>query len=168
VISNLNKTSPGRTWVAGHLLNGEWGGSGTDAKNLTPLTSTANANHETFEGHIKNLLVICHQIDSSTRGASLDYWYAVEYKVDVSPTPFAHARATNDWHSYAFSHITIEYRVVVVDKRTKRPSYHIPPLDGFSRMFQNAPRVSSQGPPAVVLGPMNFPYHFGPHEIHNL
>src|SRR5262245_19505849 len=166
VISGLNRTSPGRSWVAGHLLNGEWGGSGTDPKNLTPLTSEANSNHETFEGHIKNLLVVCNQIDNDQNSAALAYWYAVEYKVEVSATTFAQTPAHDDWHSYAYSHITIKYRVVTVDKQTKAVAHAIP-IDGFSGRFGNVAQPASQGAPAVVVGAGTFPFRFGPHQIHN-
>jgi hypothetical protein len=47
--------SKGSFYVRGHLLNGKLGGTGADFKNLTPLTRSANALHETrFESFVKD------------------------------------------------------------------------------------------------------------------
>lgn len=112
-IALLNSHST-KTWVAGHLLNAEWGGSGIQNSNLTPLTSAANSAHETFEGHIKRMLVACRQIDQAN--GSLPHWYGVRYKVTVSNTQYANHPATNDMHSYAYSHISLRYKFVTLPK----------------------------------------------------
>ena len=53
-IKNFLEYTTNQPWVAGHLLNADLGGSGTDPKNLVPLTSSANANHKTLEGQVKS------------------------------------------------------------------------------------------------------------------
>lgn len=40
-------------FIAGHLLNADFGGDGKDAKNLTILTSQANSNHKNFDNPLK-------------------------------------------------------------------------------------------------------------------
>lgn len=47
---------PYEVFVSGHLLNAEFGGNGKNAKNLTILTSEANANHKNFDNPIKKAL----------------------------------------------------------------------------------------------------------------
>ncbi|MBN3853211.1 hypothetical protein G3N59_07475 [Paraburkholderia sp. Ac-20340] len=109
----LNANSVKR-WKAGHLLNAEFGGSGIDDENLTPLTTAANNAHRVFEGHIKRMLLLCNQIDRAYQ----DYndWYGVLYVVTVSPLQYAVAPAAIDMHSYAYSHITLDYRFVKLPK----------------------------------------------------
>lgn len=109
----LNANSP-KTWKAGHLLNAEFGGSGIADANLTPLTSAANNAHRVFEGHIKRMLLLCNQIDRTYNDD--DEWYGVLYTVTVSPLTYAAVPATNDMHSYAASHIALDYRFVKIPK----------------------------------------------------
>jgi hypothetical protein len=100
---------PGK-WVAGHLLNDNLGGPGTDSCNLTPLTQTANKNHASYEGYVKNMCFKAGQYHSRYKNSK--YWYGVEYSVAVSVVSFG------DFAPYASapSHITISGRVVRVNK----------------------------------------------------
>lgn len=99
-----------KKWKAGHLLNADFGGSGTMDDNLTPLTAAANNAHRVFEGHIKRMLYLCNLIDRKNPGYNA--WYGVEYTVTVSPVKYALAPAANDMHSYAASHISLSYGFV--------------------------------------------------------
>ena len=80
-------------WVAAHLLNADFGGSGTDATNLTALTKAANSQHGALEAKVKRMLVVANQI---RRFRSLSYTFAVFYKVTVHDrfggfSPYAYA-----------------------------------------------------------------------------
>lgn len=114
-----------KSWVAGHLLNGEWGGSGIQNSNLTPLTSAANAAHETFEGHIKRMLVVCHQLDEAD--PSCPHWYGVRYEVTVNNTQYASNPTPNDMYSYAYSHISLVYYFVTLPKFPPNVAQHTAP-----------------------------------------
>lgn len=64
-LMRLLHVNSAKTWKAGHLLNAEWGGSGTQNRNLTPLTAVANNAHRVFEGHLKRMLTLCYNIDKT-------------------------------------------------------------------------------------------------------
>jgi hypothetical protein len=113
LMSSLHDHSD-QTWVAGHLLNGDWGGKGEEDRNLTPLTSGANSAHKFYENHVKNMLILCHNLDKNNRGA--DYWYGVHYAVKVSSDSFAETKDPADFHSYCASHITLDYRFIKLPK----------------------------------------------------
>ncbi len=117
----LHARDPGK-WVAGHLLNDNLGGSGTDAANLTPLTQTANKRHAKYEDRLK---LICERADLYHRNhPTCAYWYGVRYKVRVSAVAFGNFAP----YSGAPSHITISAQVVRVDKATKVITA-CPPID---------------------------------------
>ncbi|MCW5649415.1 MAG: hypothetical protein KIS62_06710 [Ramlibacter sp.] len=103
-----------KTWKAGHLLNADFGGSGIWDNNLTPLTSGANKAHSTFEDHIRRMLLLCYQIDRQYPAYA--EWYGVLYDVTVSAQKYAQTPSANDMHSYAYSHITLNYGFVKVPK----------------------------------------------------
>lgn len=98
-------------WVAGHLLNDNLGGSGTDPWNLTPLTQTANKKHAGYEGKIKRVLEIAKsRLDFYKTDA---YIFGVEYEVLVhdyfgGPTEYPFHLAP--------SHITVQARLVKAAK----------------------------------------------------
>lgn len=112
----LNSHGQGKSWIAGHLLNADLGGRGDEDRNLTPLTSAANAAHKTFEGHIKKILTKCRLIDEASDGPGLPYWYGVLYKIDVSNLTYAEKPAVDDLYSYCYSHMTVSYRLVALPK----------------------------------------------------
>lgn len=133
----LHAEDPGK-WVAGHLLNDNLGGSGTQAYNLTPLTQTANKQHAKYEDRIKRM---CDRADLYHRNhPDSKFWYGVRYTVQVSKQTFG------DFSPYdgAPSHITITSEVVRVDKVTGG-IYPLPAIDRFN----------------------SNPANFGPVEIHN-
>lgn len=113
VMRLLNANSHKRC-KAGHLLNADFGGSGTSDNNLTPLTTAANNAHRVFEGHIKRMLLLCRQLDEANQ--DYDAWYGVLYSVVVSAIQYANVPAPADMHSYAYSHITLNYRFVKLPK----------------------------------------------------
>lgn len=121
-LMGLLNAHSGKRWKAGHLLNAEFGGDGDDDANLTPLTTAANNAHRVFEGHIKRMLLLCNQLDYAN--PDVDAWYGVHYTVTVSPTVYAFALVPADMHSYAYSHISLNYRFV---KLPKFPALGPPP-----------------------------------------
>lgn len=53
-IAKVRESYPNETFVAGHLLNADFGGDGTDSSNLVVLTSKANSDHKNmFESKVK-------------------------------------------------------------------------------------------------------------------
>lgn len=48
---------PNSYLVAGHLLNAQFGGSGTDADNITILSSKGNSNHKKFDQPVKDAML---------------------------------------------------------------------------------------------------------------
>ncbi|AGT07571.1 hypothetical protein [Paracoccus aminophilus] len=120
LMQSLHGSRSPKKWIAGHLLNADLGGSGTDSRNLTPLTTSANRAHSTFEQHIKNMLNECRQIEvdfSSTQqtrsvaaaAAQYPFYYGVRYTVTVSSDRYADRPDPADFHSYVASHIEIDY-----------------------------------------------------------
>lgn len=101
-------------WKRGHLINGEWGGSGANWDNLTPLTSTANSNHKTIENRMRVLL---SSFEAFERSGHQPYWYCIRYWVQVSNTPFAAAPAPAiNLYSYAPNSIKITWRIYRLTK----------------------------------------------------
>lgn len=50
------KAYPDRTFVAGHLLNAEFGGDGADPENLTILSSAGNSAHKNYDNRVKDAI----------------------------------------------------------------------------------------------------------------
>lgn len=100
-------------WVAGHLLNDNLGGCGKSGENLTPLTKTANRNHATYEGRIKDALIASRQMQDIYKVSP--FIVGVEYTVQVSTDTFG----PNDSYDKAPSHITITGTLVKADKKTR-------------------------------------------------
>jgi hypothetical protein len=107
----LHQRDPGK-WIAGHLLNDNLGGSGTDDRNLTPLTQTANKRHSGIETRVKEMCDIADLYHRNNPRAA--FWYGVRYSVEVSALTFG------DFAPYdrVASHITVTARVVTIDKQT--------------------------------------------------
>jgi hypothetical protein len=103
-----------KPWVAGHLLNSDFGGEGDKDKNLTPLTAAANGAHKFFENHVKKILLKCRDID--IKHPELKHWYGVLYEVKVSSDPYSENRRPDDLHSYCFSNLTLTYRLITLPK----------------------------------------------------
>lgn len=99
-------------WVAGHLLNDNLGGSGTDAENLTPLTQTANKQHSGFEGKIKAGLEASRQLMEGY--LSIPFIVGIKYEVAVSSATFGSFSPYDN----APSHISIKTTLVKADKKT--------------------------------------------------
>lgn len=108
-----NMTKKG-LWVAGHLLNDNLGGSGTQTTNLTPLTQTANKNHATYENYVKNMLIVSGQL---VRAKSLNYMVGVEYQVNVFGQ-FGDFKP----YCYAPSHIKVFASLIKADNVTRELS----------------------------------------------
>ncbi|MEU3465471.1 DUF4157 domain-containing protein [Streptomyces sp. NPDC006733] len=53
-IDDARQAYPGVTFIAGHLLNECFGGSGQKSKNLTILTASANSAHKSYDNPVKN------------------------------------------------------------------------------------------------------------------
>jgi hypothetical protein len=99
-------------WVAGHLLNDNLGGSGTDAKNLTPLTQTANKQHSAYEQKIKSAITCCRQLRDNY--PKVPFFVGIHYEVFVSAATFGDDKPYNK----APSHISIRTTLVKADKKT--------------------------------------------------
>lgn len=97
-------------WRRGHLINGEWGGSGSDWRNLIPLTPQANSWHTGVENSMRAFLAACYSYD--TTGAYKNDWYGIHYRVVRSVDPLADPTNRNNLYSYAPSHINVCWRAV--------------------------------------------------------
>lgn len=103
-------------WYRGHLINGEWDGSGANWNNLTPLTSQGNANHRTVETRMRVYLQNFRAFDTSANGHKT-YWYALHYWVQVSTVPWAAApAAAGNLYSYCPNMIRVTWRIVRINK----------------------------------------------------
>lgn len=100
-------------WKRGHLVNGRWGGSGADWRNLTPLTNIANPNHSTIEAYMDRYLE--SSLNYETSGYRT-HWYCLWYAVQCSAAPFSAAPAPGDLYSYAPEFIRVNWRAVSVIK----------------------------------------------------
>lgn len=114
-VQDLNQLYP-QTWVQGHLLNQDFGGSG-DHKNLTILTVAANNAHKIFENHIRNIgrAIINYETDVPKS----KYWYYIEYSVIVSRDIFLEIPDENHELNSVYSHISLEYSL----KKTNKNDY---------------------------------------------
>ena len=105
-----------QTWIRGHLINGEWDGSGANWDNLVPMTSGGNANHKGVEGRMKVYLQNFRAFDKSNNGRN-NYWYALQYWVQASTDPWAaHPAPAGNLYSYAPNMIRVTWRVVRLPK----------------------------------------------------
>jgi hypothetical protein len=102
-------------WYRGHLINGEWSGSGTQWSNLTPLTSQANANHRFVEGRMRVYLQNFRAFNEMGSGHQT-YWYALKYWVQVATAPWSAVPAAGDLYSYCPNMIKVTWRVVTINK----------------------------------------------------
>ncbi len=107
------------TWIAGHMVNGEWGGTGSDWKNLTPLSSTANSNHKTVEGYMKKFCAYSLSFDNK---AWRTHWVGVDYLVQRSKGPWASTASKNNLYSYAPEFIKVSWRAVAIAKPNLAPN----------------------------------------------
>jgi hypothetical protein len=110
-------TEDGRfTWIRGHLIAGEWRGTGGSWTNLVPMTSVANKNHATVEAFIKTFLNNSHAYEEGNRPD----WFGVFYHVQCSVAPFADHQtdAPSNLYSYTPAFIKVTWRGVRVSKPT--------------------------------------------------
>ncbi len=102
------------SWKRGHLINAEWGGSGSNWNNLVPLTSRGNSNHKTVENRMKVYLQNFRAFD---KNGNNNYWYGLQYWVQASVDPWAaHPAPIGDLYSYAPNMIKVTWRIVVLPK----------------------------------------------------
>ena len=74
-------------FVAGHLLNADFGGDGKDAKNLTILTPGANSSMKAFDNPIKNAMANLYNVYKELSRLYLPIdrlQYGIEIKVSTS------------------------------------------------------------------------------------
>ena len=86
ILSARNKY-PECNFKAGHLLNADFGGDGTDSRNLTILSARGNSNHKGFDNPVKNALqallrLYKHLSDSYVN--IRDLRYGIEVSIEVS------------------------------------------------------------------------------------
>ena len=120
-IFSTNRTHANDTWIRGHMINGEWGGSGSSWRNLKPLTKTANSNHETIENHMKNYLVASRRYEMRSN-TQRQWWYGVQYVVECSTNPYANnlTDLSTNLYAYAPEFIRVTWRAVRIQKPTNR------------------------------------------------
>lgn len=103
------------SWKRAHLINGEWGGPGSQWDNLTILTAQANRWHTGIENHIRYFLQACRNFDLTNPMPA--FWVGVEYQVIRSADSFAIPPANpNDLYTYVPSHILVRWRAVTLPK----------------------------------------------------
>lgn len=104
-------------WIRGHMINGEWDGSGANWNNLVPLTSGANANHKAVEARMKIYLQNFRLFDKNNNGGHNGYWYGLQYWVQASTDPWAAPpAAAANLYSYAPNMIRVTWRIVTLPK----------------------------------------------------
>ena len=85
-----------RRWVAGHLLNADFGGPGDQAKNITPLTASANHTHLHYENIVRrNQDILRHYFSNAFVIAYGTHAIRQTYTVTLSGTPGLLAGAPN-------------------------------------------------------------------------
>lgn len=114
-INALNEDYQG-SWVAGHLLNGELGGSG-DYENLTPLTQRANRNHASFENHIRRIGE--NLVNFENKYPTHPSFFGIRYKVNVSDEKYQGGLLRDDYGVALY--ITLECQVLMFNKN----NYHL-------------------------------------------
>lgn len=135
------------TWKRGHLVNGLWGGTGVDWRNLTPLTGIGNSNHATVEGYVANYLHACHVYENKDR----DNYYGLQYVVCCSSNPFAQNPHDNELYSYAPEFIRVSIRALVFTKPNNRNN-----ANWTRDQAQNAVNISFANGVGVQAFPQDF------------
>lgn len=132
-------------WILGHLINGAWGGSGKDWRNLTPLTHTANMNHKTIEGHLNNFLAASYSYETGNNVRPA--WYGIEYLVECSVAPFAanNVDVSTNLYAYAPEFIRVTWRAIQINKPTNRTPNQIPTFLANCN-FASVPQIPFQFP----------------------
>jgi hypothetical protein len=103
-----------QSWKRAHLINAEWGGSGSNWRNLVPMTATGNSNHKTVEARMKVYLQNFRAFEENGRH---DFWYCLQYWVQASLDPWAAPpAATGNLYSYAPNMIKVTWRIMKLDK----------------------------------------------------
>lgn len=117
-IQRLNNEYPNR-WIAGHLLNQDFGGPG-DHLNLTPLTGNANRSHAIFEADIRRIGQAV--INYEAQYPFSPYWYGIEYIVEIPNVPFLYYPDFNNVLNGVYSHIRLSYRLIPYNKTDFAPN----------------------------------------------
>lgn len=153
-------------WCRGHLINGEWNGSGAHWDNLTPLTSQGNANHRTVEMRMRVYLQNFRAFDSMGNGHQT-YWYALHYWVQVSTAPWAAAPAVGNLYSYCPNMIRVTWRIVRINKPVGAPgTTGMAALGAAGAAITAAPKVGAT-PANIALDLPNLPPHGVPAALTN-
>ncbi len=108
-------TDANHAWKRGHLVNGEWNGSGVAWTNMTPLTPADNVNHKTVEQYMRNFCSKSLQYDVGAGGYKAN-WYGIAYLVQCSTDPWAAHPANTELYSYAPAFIKVSWRAVAIPK----------------------------------------------------
>jgi hypothetical protein len=116
-------------WKRGHLVNGEWQGSGSSWDNLTPLTPADNANHKTVEQYMRSFCAVSLLYDC---GAYRTHWYGIAYVVECSTNPWAAVPNNADLYAYAPEFIKVSWRAVAIPKPNLQAAALQNHLDAFA------------------------------------
>ena len=153
-------------WYRGHLINGEWAGSGVNWSNLTPLTTQANANHRTVENRLRIYLQNFRAYSEMGNGHRV-YCYALQYWVEVSTAPWAAAPAANDLYSYCPNMIRVTWRVVTINLPVGGAhGTAMTVLGGAGAAIDVAP-IAQAGAGAIAMDLPNIPLHGIPAVLTN-
>lgn len=111
IMTRLVNRDGSKKWVAGHLLNGELGGYGTQSRNLCALTQTANKIHSGLELRVKRLCIKMRQWHEMNK--NVNYFLGVRYTVEV-------VGKFGDFSPYKYcpSHLVVSARVYRYNKTT--------------------------------------------------
>ncbi len=85
-IKDVKRRYPGYGWVAGHVINADFGGDGTLNANMTCLTSSANGTNKAFDEPVKKARKTLHDAYSLMRqcGAQDTFFNEQEYGIKIT------------------------------------------------------------------------------------
>ena len=96
-LAPIRISHPGRGFIAGHLLNAQFGGPNS-LENMTALTSSANGQQKSFDNHIVNACGLLHKVYLELNNVGIDVMvlgYGIQLNIDMHPNRWPGA-APND------------------------------------------------------------------------
>jgi hypothetical protein len=85
-ISDVRRRYPEYGWKAGHVINANFGGDGSDFKNMTCLTASANGQQNGFDGPVARARTALHKAYSIMRECGADHTFFSEQKFGIMVT----------------------------------------------------------------------------------
>lgn len=112
----FNEDKKYEQWIRGHLINGRWGGTGSNWRNLVMLTNHANKTHrDVVESFIDAYLKVSRFHEQNNKQ---DPIYGIYYLVRCSEDSFAGKvnNFTDNIYSYAPHFIEVSWRAIEIQK----------------------------------------------------